>query len=184
MCPPRSLVPDAEDLPAIPPLIALLRQLASFVESLTDAQYGRKPVGHVPSSIGGHVRHSLDHLTALLDAAGDGQMSYDHRERGTDVERNRGAALEAIRALEYRLRRLGAIDGTAPMRLSLLLSADGHPVEVMTTLERELAFVLSHTIHHNSLLAVMAGLLGVAVPAQFGYAPSTIAHLEGKACAR
>src|SRR5262249_23917415 len=71
MPPPRYLFPDTESLPAVPPLIALLRQLGSFIESLSDVQYGQKPVGPVPSSIGGHVRHSLDHLTVLLNAAGD-----------------------------------------------------------------------------------------------------------------
>jgi len=181
---PRYLFGDADSLTAVPPLVALLGQLAGVIESLTDAQYVQKPVGVVASSIGGHIRHSLDHYTALLNGVRDGHLNYDRRERGTDVERSRGAALETIRALQHRLRGLGPIDDTAPLRLSVLVSADGVPVEVLTTLERELAFVLSHTIHHNSLLAVMAGLLGVGVPARFGYAPSTIAHLEGKACAR
>jgi hypothetical protein len=49
---------------------------------------------------------------------------------------------------------------------------------------RELAFVLSHTVHHNALIAVMALTLGVSIPDRFGYAPSTIAHLEKVACAQ
>jgi uncharacterized damage-inducible protein DinB len=57
-------------------------------------------------------------------------------------------------------------------------------MEVETTVGRELAFVLSHTVHHNALIAVMARTLGVPVPDLFGYAPSTIAHLEKAACAR
>jgi hypothetical protein len=48
---------------------------------------------------------------------------------------------------------------------------------------RELAFVLSHTVHHNALIAIMAQTLGVPVPARFGYAPSTIAYLEKAECA-
>jgi len=58
------------------------------------------------------------------------------------------------------------------------------PTEVETTAGRELAFVLSHTIHHNALIDVMARTLGVPVPDRFGYAPSTIAHLEKAACVR
>jgi hypothetical protein len=58
------------------------------------------------------------------------------------------------------------------------------PTEVETTVGRELAFVLSHTVNHNALIAVMALTLGVPVPDRFGYAPSTIAHLEEVTCVR
>jgi hypothetical protein len=46
-----------------------------------------------------------------------------------------------------------------------------------------LAFVLSHTIHHNAIIGVMANTLDIPLPARFGYAPSTIAHQEKVACA-
>jgi hypothetical protein len=57
-------------------------------------------------------------------------------------------------------------------------------VHVETTVGREFAFVLSHTVHHNALIAVIAKLLGVQVPERFGYAPSTLAYLEHRRCAR
>src|SRR4051794_39327799 len=90
---------DESHLPAVAPLVALLRQLTELIGSMTDGQYAQKPVGLVPSSIGGHVRHSLDHLSALLNGAADGELDYDRRERGTDVERCRAAALALVRHL-------------------------------------------------------------------------------------
>ena len=62
------------------------------------------------------------------------------------------------------------------LRLTALVSSSLPPIETETTLGRELIFVLSHTIHHNSLIAVMAKTLGVVIPDRFGYAPSTLAH--------
>jgi hypothetical protein len=171
-------------LPAVPPLVALLRQLADLIGSLTDEQYSRKPVGVVPSSVGGHVRHSLDHIDAILAGLEDGRIDYDRRRRGTAVERCRRAACEAIGRLERQLLALSGESGRRPLRLSVLLTPAGPPVEVTTTLGRELAFALSHTIHHNSLIAVMAKLMGGPVPADFGYAPATIAHREGRTCVR
>ncbi|MEM7623450.1 MAG: hypothetical protein AAF235_09640, partial [Planctomycetota bacterium] len=57
-----------------------------------------------------------------------------------------------------------------------------------SSLGREAAFVLSHTVHHCAMIAVMARSLRIAVPERFGYAPSTVAHLGGKGeskpCAR
>jgi uncharacterized damage-inducible protein DinB len=156
----------------------LLRQLAELLESLSDGQYAQKPVGVVASSIGGHVRHSLDHFEALPSGLSGGGVDYDHRRRGTDVEHCRKAALEAIRQHEQRLLACLWLSGSQSLRLSVLLTPEDPPVKVTTTLERELAYLLSHTTHHNALIAVMARLLGVALPSRFGYAPSTVAHLE------
>lgn len=177
---------DEPDLlpPAILPLQAALRELANLLESLTDAQYVQKPVGVVSSSIGGHIRHNLDHIESLLNGLDDGLIDYDARRRGTEIERDRRAALVAIRRQERRLLKQDWSVQPRSLRLSALLSPDGEPVEVETSLDRELAFVLSHTIHHNALIGVMAKMLHVPLPEHFGYAPSTIAHQRAKACAR
>jgi uncharacterized damage-inducible protein DinB len=168
---------------AVPPLIVVLRQLADVIGAMTDEQYQRKPVGVVASNVGGHVRHCLDHVEALLAGVREGELSYDRRRRGTDVETSREAALNALRRQEREL--LSACwDLGRRLRLLALVSSSLPPSEVETTVGRELAFVLSHTIHHNALIAVMAHTLGVPVPDRFGYAPSTLAHLEKSPCAR
>ena len=174
----------AEFPPAVMPLVGVLRQLAELLEALCDADYVQKPVGVVPSSIGGHVRHNLDHIESLLNGLDFGSVDYDARRRGTDIERSRGAALDALRWLEFRLFATEWPAADQPLRLSVLLSSDGAPVEVETTLARELAFLLSHTIHHNALIGVMAKLLGAPLPDNFGYAPSTIAYQKASQCAR
>jgi uncharacterized damage-inducible protein DinB len=154
------------------PLTAVLRQIEGLIESMTDAQYGTSPVGAVTGGVGGHVRHCLDHVEALLTAVETGDLDYDRRERGTPVETCRVAALAAIRSLSRRLLDVPAYSGEWPIRLTFLAGRDAR-VTVETTVGRELAFVLSHTIHHNALIAVMARTLGVPVPHRFGYAPST-----------
>jgi uncharacterized damage-inducible protein DinB len=146
---------------------------------MTPEQYARKPVGAVTGSVGGHVRHCLDHVAALLGSLDEGFLDYDRRERGTAVEASPAAALEALAGLERQLLALRAADAT-PLVLRTTLSSALPPVEVNTTLGREMAFVLSHTIHHNALIGVAAQILGVPVPERFGYAPSTIAFLEGR----
>jgi uncharacterized damage-inducible protein DinB len=169
---------------AILPIVAVLRQLADVIRAMTDEQYRRKPVGVVSSNVGGHVRHCLDHVEALLAGVEEGEVNYDHRRRGTEVETNREAALEVIRRQQRQLLAFPLHSERRPLRLSAMVSSCLPPTEVETTVGRELAFVLSHTVHHNALIAVMAQTLGIPVPERFGYAPSTIAHLEKAACAR
>jgi uncharacterized damage-inducible protein DinB len=169
---------------ALRPLVGLLRQLFDLIETLTDEEYTRKPVGVVESSIGGHVRHNLDHIRALLRGLPTGQVCYDLRDRGTDVECDRGAALDAIIHLECELFALRWDDVPQLVTLSALVAPDMPPAPTRTSAERELAFVVSHTIHHNALIRVMVKLLGADVPAGFGYAPSTLAHNRSRTCAR
>jgi uncharacterized damage-inducible protein DinB len=170
--------------PAVGPLVAVLGQLAELIESMSAEQYTRKPVGVVPSSVGGHVRHNLDHVQTLLDGLTRGVVDYDDRRRGTDVEADRGAAVEAINHLCLRLRNSPWPAGDETFRLTQLVAPDAAPVTVWTTLDRELAFVLSHTIHHNALIGTMARLMGVPLPPEFGYAPSTLAHRRARPCVR
>jgi hypothetical protein len=175
-------VPHADHLVAT--LSATLLQLAELVEGLTDEQYTRRPGGALGSSIGGHVRHNLDHVGSLLAGLPGGNLDYDRRERGGPVETDREAATALVGRLVTvlgELPRAGRID---PLRLTALVSPDLPPVEVWTTVGRELGFVLSHTVHHNALIAVIAAAVGAAVPDGFGYAPATVAHRRAAACAR
>jgi uncharacterized damage-inducible protein DinB len=169
---------------AIGPLAALLDQLADLLGAATDEQYVRKPVGLVAASMGGHVRHCLDHVETVLKGAWTGVLCYDDRRRGTDVETDRHAALAAIRRLQDDLPALASTPLDVPMRLHVLVGAEGPNLAVETSLGRELAFAISHTIHHNAVVSVIAKTLGLPLPERFGYAPSTIAHAEGRRCAR
>ena len=62
------MIATRTQLVAALPLIRLLEQLADVIGRLTESQYAQKPVGVVESSVGGHVRHCLDHVRALIDA--------------------------------------------------------------------------------------------------------------------
>jgi uncharacterized damage-inducible protein DinB len=187
--------PAAEPSPAQPPtapdvstavdaLIIAQRQLSQVVVTIDDDQYRRKPVGVVPSSIGGHVRHCLDHVEALLAAADCRALSYDARRRDPLWETERRAALATVDRQIAALRSLAGRSSDESWRLTALVAADAPPVVVSTTLGRELSFVISHTIHHSSFVALMVRLLGANVPERFGYAPATTAYLEGRTCAR
>jgi uncharacterized damage-inducible protein DinB len=169
---------------AVGPLVGLLHQLADLLEALTDEEYTRKPVGVVESSIGGHVRHNLDHIRALLRGLPTGRVTYDHRDRETDIEHDRGAAMAALRELERELGAFAWDAVPATVALTGLMAPDRPPATSATSAARELAFVVSHTIHHNALVRVMVKLLGATVPADFGYAPSTIANKRSRTCVR
>ena len=168
---------------ALGALSATLHQLGDLLAAATDEQYVQHPVGVIHSSLGAHIRHCLDHFEALCSAGESGRLNYDDRQRGTPVETSRTAGLEAIARLSAGLWRLGASQLDRAVRLTPMMLENGAAIEVQSSLGRELAFVLSHTIHHNALVAAMCRTLGIPAPERFGYAPATLAHLDAAACA-
>lgn len=165
-------------------LSAALGQLAALLEALTDLQYADASPAAFSSSVGNHVRHCLDHVEALLVGAESGVIDYDARERGTVIETDRSAALAAVRRYQRQLHTLPPAAADMPIRLTTLLDPAAPPALVASTLGREFAFVLSHTIHHSALIGALTRTLGVEPPRYFGYAPATIAHLAQPPCAR
>lgn len=164
--------------PATEPLVALLSQLDALISALSAEQYTRAPVGDIRSSIGSHVRHCLDHVEAWVRAAESGTLDYDHRERGTLLEKDREVALETIRRLAGEIGTLSPELLERPVWMSAQLSAGGPSYRATTSVMRELMFVVSHTIHHNALIAVMLKVMNADAPEQFGYAPATLTHLR------
>jgi len=165
-------------------IVAVFEQLADLLLHTSDAEYVQAPVGVVTSSLGGHYRHNLDHLESLLASIETGVLNYDHRERGTSVETSRLAALQLIRRLQREVLNLTEDDLLQTLQLTAMIDAHAPPMHLETTVARELAFVLSHTIHHNAIIGVMAKTLSISLPARFGYAPATIAHQEKRPCVR
>jgi len=166
------------------PLSALLGQLAELVAGLDEQAYNAKPESTQCGAIGGHVRHTLDHVIAWLHGTNGESINYDDRQRGTDVETNpRTAAAVLARCLTQ----LEAVSPSVlPKTVAVLTSmtSDGALVRLPSTHARELAFVFSHTVHHNAIIGTIARALRVELPEHFGMAPSTIAYRNHGGCAQ
>jgi len=149
--------------------VALLEQSHGLIAALSPELYAVPPAGR-RGGPGAHVRHILDHYLALVDGVPTGRVDYEARVRDERLERDPELALATIAGIVERLRALD--ESAAPRRLHVV--SDGHTGE--STLPRELLFLLSHTVHHQALLALLLQPRGVEVDECFGVAPSTLRH--------
>ncbi|HVT81304.1 MAG TPA: DinB family protein [Phycisphaerae bacterium] len=158
-------------LAAIRANLAVIRQGIVLLTSLRAEHYGQRLPLCFNASVGGHLRHIIEHYQAFLRGLDEEVIAYEQRVRDPLAETDPVFAigqLEAIaeqlesmitalpnRALHYRTETLeGAVSGT--------------------TVLRELEFLVSHTIHHYALVGVMARLQGHEPEPEFGIAPSTL----------
>lgn len=159
-----------------PPVAALrerLDELMRLVMTLPTEVY-RARTTNASGGIGEHVRHVLDHVSALIGVSPTLVLSYDHRTRGTSVESDPSAAVREMLRLDAALERWTDRSLDEPIAVASLVAADGQSVTGWSTLARELAFVMSHTIHHQAIIALLLEFQGrEPLDERFGCAPST-----------
>jgi uncharacterized damage-inducible protein DinB len=149
-----------------------LRSLADAVRPLDAAEFTAREFS-ASGSIGAHVRHCIDHVLALERGIATGTLCYDERERDTVVERNPELAGSRLRRAIARVSGFGDYLLDRPLALTIRVDVEGRTLRVPTTVGRELAFVISHTVHHSALVAVLLEAAGRRVPDRLGLAPAT-----------
>ncbi len=150
-----------------------------MLATLNSESYCRPSEHMLQSTIGQHVRHSVDHFASIVHALDGAVIDYDHRERGTPIERDRDAAIERLRSLSTVLATIDEERLSSSVRVRIMTNAAGTETELGSTLGRELAFATHHAIHHFAMIASIAAEISVRIPEGFGKAPST-AHYEAR----
>ena len=168
----------------VQPLAGLLQQMRSMIERMDDEAYTTPAPGRSSGGVGGHVRHCLDHVGALVHATRTGIVEYDRRRRGTDVETCRAAAIQQIVEILHRLTMLDTSMLDEPLLVESQIDPAGAMILTRSTVCREVAFVISHTIHHNAIVAQLLANRDVCLDTRFGLAPATPADTQIPVCAR
>ena len=153
---------------------AVLRQCAAFVRTLPDGCYATPCDALMGSTIGQHLRHSVDHVSAILAGMDAGVIDYDHRDRGVPIETDADLAVRTLEDLSARLAGVDSAAAATPVKVRVMLTSDGTTTDLETTVGRELAFAAHHETHHHAMMSAIAGLQGHEAPAGFGVAPSTL----------
>lgn len=157
----------------------LLNQADNLLGSLDASTYTSPVAAAFNATIGGHLRHCLDHFVSLLRGYDSGVIDYDRRDRDPRIERDLEYARLRVRAIRSDLNQLEVelLDAAIHTRCEVSYRQGDAPVS-QSSLGRELVYAIAHGIHHFALIAIMARLQGVRIPEGFGMAPSTVAHLR------
>lgn len=155
---------------------SVLDQCESLTLHVGDAAYTSTSRIIGGGTFGKHLRHTLDHFEAALRVVGEpgGVICYDDRGRDGPMETSRGAAIAALAHLRDQLVIVADEDMDKPVRVRVMLDADGREALLASTLGRELAFATHHAVHHQAMMKAIAAEFGVATDACFGMAPSTV----------
>ncbi|WP_411824577.1 hypothetical protein [Leptospira sp. 'Mane'] len=153
-------------------IISQLHKLGKILNELKEEEFTEKDSLLCGSSVGQHVRHTLEFIECLVNTKEGEILSYDDRKRNLVLESSLDFALEVIAETELRL--AGYIP-PEKIRLKHILNESDHSI-TDTCGERELLFVLDHMIHHMALIriAMENKFQWILLPVDFGYTPSTL----------
>lgn len=166
--------------------VSMIDQGVRLLAALTAATFTASSSATLGASIGGHLRHNLDHYACFLRGLDTGRIDYDDRERAAHVETDPRAAAAALTRAATGLRSVPLIVLEARLEVRMDSGESDERPWTHSTVRRELQFLLSHTVHHYALIAMICRMHDVAVDDDFGVAPSTIKHRRraAAACAR
>ena len=161
--------------------IEVLKQGIGLIGRLDDHLYIEVNRALSISGVGSHFRHCVDFYHSFLAGLASGRINYDCREREEQIEKSRLFAIATLRSINEGL---GGLPASEDQREIAVLLEDSSTLPndnsdsgwSRSTIKRELQFLLSHTIHHYSLIALALRVQGFDPGSEFGVAPSTLKY--------
>ncbi|MCI0517236.1 MAG: hypothetical protein L0Y45_05310 [Woeseiaceae bacterium] len=156
--------------------IEALQQLRELIVAV---QNSGRPADdtYASSGIGRHVRHVIDHFRALAAGIECGVIDYNVRSRNSAIERDPERGLIEIFKLSEWLDTLQT--GDAPVSVISEISCHlTENQEFRSNVNRELLYLINHTIHHVAYAALLARSCGVECREAIGFAPATASFLR------
>jgi hypothetical protein len=129
-------------------------------------------------AVGPHLRHCVDHFHLLLDGWRTGSVNYDARPRDPRLEEDPAAIGHALDGIAGSLASLRTDDLARSLTVIQSAAPGRPPVSSPTRLDRELAFLSGHTIHHIAIMVLAAKAAGVEIPPKLAVAYSTEHYRE------
>lgn len=155
---------------------AILSQLASVIDQINEGDFSKPCSSLGNSSLGQHLRHTLEFFLCLESGCANGTVNYDKRAHDKLIETDKFIALSTINRIKDFI---STHESDFPMQLEVGYELDSEDsITMQTNYFRELTYNIEHAVHHMAIMKI--GLREVAgyvkLTSDFGIAASTIRY--------
>ena len=163
--------------------INILSQLGNLINQIHEQDFIKQSEVLSQSTIGQHIRHTLEFFLCLESGSSKGVVNYDKRPHDKLIENDKFIALSSVRRIRDFV---SGQENDRPLKLEVGYDIEREEfVTIDTTFFRELAYNIEHAVHHMAIVKI--GVREVApyitLDKDFGVAASTIRHKEAIASA-
>jgi hypothetical protein len=160
--------------------INILAQLKSLVIDIDQDDFCQPSPVLSNSTIGQHLRHTLEFFICLERGFETGVINYDKREHDVLIESDKFMALEIInRIIDF----VSNFDSEKELLLEAGYDLSGDKfITIRTNARRELVYNIEHAVHHMAIMKI--GIREIAphinIPRDFGIAVSTVRYKDSR----
>ena len=154
--------------------VQILNQLVDLVHQLESRDFSKASEALSRSTVGQHLRHTLEFFICFEEGFAKGVINYDKRAHDKLIESDKFIALAT-------LQRITAFVESLDQNKRLLLEVgydlrSDDSVTIETNSKRELVYNIEHAVHHMAIIKIGMQEIApeVALPKHFGKAASTI----------
>ena len=156
--------------------INLLDQLEDSIRQTRQEDFSKPSEILNNSSVGQHVRHTLEFFLCLIDAVPSRKLDYDKRKHDRFIEEDKNLALSVLASIrDFISKNSENFDIVLTVNYDLEHELN---TSITSNFYRELAYNIEHAIHHMALIKI--GIKDicpyVSLDPSFGVASSTIRY--------
>ncbi len=156
--------------------LTLLDQLEDSIRQTKAEDFSKSSGILNNSSVGQHVRHTLEFFLCLIDAVPSRLLDYDKRNHDKFIEEDKKLALSVLVSIREFITK-----NTQNFEIDLIVNYDLERelnTSISSNFYRELAYNIEHAIHHMALIKI--GIKDICpyvkIDNSFGVASSTIRY--------
>lgn len=156
----------------------ILNQLENISKQIQAEDYCRPSFLLSGSTIGQHLRHTLEFFLCLEKGFQEGIINYDNRDHDKRIETDKSLAISTINRIRHFI-----ASHQSDKSLKLEIGYEQHSekcYEVQTNYYRELTYNIEHAVHHMAIIKIGVREIAsyVVLPDHFGVAVSTIRNRD------
>ncbi|HLT80884.1 MAG TPA: hypothetical protein VKZ86_07625 [Cyclobacteriaceae bacterium] len=162
----------------------ILEQLAEVCQQVQPEHFSHPVETLGSSTVGQHIRHTLEFFICLEQGVERGVVNYDKREHNKLIETDKALAASTIETIKQFVA-TAAPDAPLTLEVGYDLTKEQY-VTIQTNLSRELVYNVEHAVHHMALIKIGVREIApyVHLPSDFGIAASTLRYQEMAGVAR
>lgn len=162
----------------------ILAQLSDAVSQISEEDFRKPSVALSQSTVGQHLRHTLEFFICLEQGYEVGVVNYDKRIHNKAMENDKHIALHTIHQIQEFV---DSKQSDKLLKLEVGYQPDSEEcVSMNTNYLRELTYNIEHAVHHMAIMKI--GIREVAsyvkLSPDFGIAVSTLRYKEAAVAAR
>ncbi len=158
----------------------ILAQLIDLITQIHEKDFVKPAETLGKSTIGQHLRHTLEFFICLEQGFDKGIVNYDSRAHDKLIETDKFLALTAI----SQIKRFVSTMSDKPLLLEVGYDLEKNDfLTIETTATRELVYNIEHAVHHMAIMKIGIKEIAsyVVLAPDFGIAASTIRFRETRA---